>query len=65
MSKLLQWWEVEKLLTEKDKEAIDKAKSQYWANIDEESAETEIGRKRLHDIKMRKYHDEEYEAGLL
>ena len=59
------WWEREKLLTEKDKEAIVKAKGQYFGDIDENSAETEAGRYELHSIFMRKYHRDEYLAGML
>lgn len=51
-------------MTEKDKEAIEKAKSLPWEVIDENSAETEIGRKWVHDIIMRKYHREEFQAGI-
>ncbi len=58
----MMWWEEERLLTEKDKAAITLAKSQDWTEIDEASAETVVGRKRLHDIRMRKYHYEEYKA---
>lgn len=35
------WWEREKLLTPKDKEAIQKAIQTYYADIDENWAETE------------------------
>ena len=60
------WWEREKLLTPKDKEAIRKAKScSDWTEIDENSAETEAGRYELHDIIMRKYHREEFRVGML
>lgn len=59
------WWQEEALLTKKDKEAIEKAKSQDWTEIDENTAETVIGRKKLHDIIMTKYHNEEFQAGIL
>ena len=54
----LPWWEREKMLTPKDKEAIAEG-------LDEDCAETEAGRYELRSIKMRKYHDEEYSAGML
>lgn len=59
------WWERERLLTDKDWEAIDKALGQYYADIDEESAEMIHGREILHEIIMRKYHAEEFSAGIL
>lgn len=61
----MMWWEEDRLLTEKDKEAIEKAKKQSWTKIDEDSAETLIGKRRLHSIAMRKFHYEEFQAGLL
>lgn len=61
----LHWWEREKLLTEKDKQAIQKAIHSHYADIDESDAETEAGRYELHAIIMRKYHNEEFMAGLL
>lgn len=61
----LPWWEREKLLTKKDREEIQKAKGAEWSDIDENAAETEAGRYELHCIIMRKYHSEEYLAGLL
>ena len=60
----MMWWEEERLLTEKDKEAIRKAKELDWDEIDEDCAETVIGRKWVHNIAMRKYHREEYSAGI-
>ena len=59
------WWEREKLLTQKDKEAIQRAIQSYYADIDENWAETEAGRAELHDIIRKKYHDEEFLAGML
>lgn len=63
-TELMPWWVREKRLTEKDKEAIRKARSLRWADIDESSAETEEGRYELRRIVMDKYHREEYAAGL-
>ena len=59
------WREREKLFTQKDKEAIEKAKAARWEDIDEDWAETDAGRYELHDIIMRKYHRDEYRAGML
>jgi len=61
----LMWWEREKLLTEKDREAILQAKDLPWPEIDEEAAETEAGRYELHQVAIRKYHNEEFHAGIL
>ena len=58
-TELMPWW-----VREKDKEAIRKARSLRWTDIDESSAETEEGRYELHRIVMDKYHREEYAAGL-
>ena len=60
----LPWWEEEKLLTEKDKKAIAKAKETQWEEIDENWAETELGREELRKIARRKYRDEEWLAGV-
>lgn len=61
----LYWWEIEKLLTPKDKEAIAKAKSQHYGNINEDDAETDLGRQELHRIILEKYHNEEASAGMI
>lgn len=61
----LPWWKRVQLLTKKDREEILKAKDADWADIDENAAETEAGRYELHCIITRKYHNEEYLAGLL
>lgn len=58
------WWEREKLFTQKDKEAIKKAIQSYYADIDESWAETEAGRCELRSIIRRKYHHEEFVAGM-
>jgi hypothetical protein len=60
----LPWWEREKLLTEKDKQAIQRAIYSNWEDIDESWAETEAGKNELHSIIMRKYHQEEFKAGI-
>ena len=59
----LPWWEREKLLTDKDKQAIRKAVNLHYAEIDENEAETEAGRYELHSIVMRKFRNEEWLAG--
>lgn len=59
------WWERKKLLTDKDREAIQKAINSRWTEIEEDWAETEAGKNELHSIKMRKFHHEEFLAGIL
>lgn len=59
------WQEREALFTQKDREAIDRAKQSDWTMIEEDWAETEAGRLEVHDIMMSKYHREEYHAGIL
>lgn len=53
------------MLTEHDKALIDQARQMLWEDIDEDAAETEEGRKALHDIAVSKYHYDEYKAGIL
>ena len=60
----LPWWEREKLLTDKDRQAIRKAIQSYYADIDENWAETELGREELRKIAGRKYRQEEWLAGM-
>ena len=52
-------------MTAKDLQAIEKAKSSDWTEIEEGWAETEAGREEVHRIKMRMYHREELIAGML
>ena len=52
-------------MTEKDKALVEKARHQRWEDIDEDAADTEEGRRALHDIAIRKYHYDEYKAGML
>lgn len=59
---VIEWWEIEKLLTPKDKEAIAKARSLPWEDISEDWAETELGRREIHSIIMDKYHRDEGEG---
>lgn len=61
----LQWWEREKLLTEKDREAIQKAMYTRWEDIDENAAETEAGKYEIQSIRSRKRHNDEWLAGML
>lgn len=60
----MMWWEEERLLTERDKAAIQAARKQAWTEIDEDTAETEIGRRWVHEIAMEKYHLDEYRSGM-
>nr|DAI69397.1 MAG TPA: hypothetical protein [Caudoviricetes sp.] len=56
------------MINEHDKALIEKANdvpyTEHW-RIRESEAETEEGRKELHRIYMRKYHEEEWSAGML
>lgn len=61
---LISWWEREKMLTEKDKKAIDRARKADWTEIREDWAETEVGRYEIHDIIVSKYLYDEYQAGM-
>lgn len=58
------WWEREKLLTETDKIAIDRARRSSWEDISEDWAETEAGQYEVHCIMTRKYHRDEFSAGM-
>ena len=58
------WWELQKLFTDKDREAIHRAIHSYYADIDLDWAETEAGRYELKSIIRRKYHYEEFVAGM-
>ena len=59
------WWEREKHLTDKDREAIQRAIYAPWEEIDPDWAETEAGRWELDRIRSRKYHQDEAKAGIL
>lgn len=61
----LNWWEREKLLTPRDREAVSRAQSSSWEDIDENWAETDAGRYEVHVICTRKYHKAEAAAGML
>ena len=52
-------------LTQKDKEAIARARRCDWSEIDEGWAETEAGRKELHHIATSGYHYEEASAEMI
>lgn len=52
-------------MTEHDKALVEKARGMCWEDINEEDAETEEGRAELHRIIMRKYHYDEWKAGML
>ena len=59
------WWEREKLLTAKDKDAVQRAIYAAWEEIDTDWAETDAGRYELDRIRSSKMHRDEYAAGLL
>ena len=59
------WWERRKLLTEKDWAAIERAKRTPWEDIDENWAETEAGKREVHNIAIRKYHRSEVSSGMI
>ena len=61
----LPWYERALLLTDKDKEAIKRAKSCFSYEIDINWAESEIGRQELQNLINTKYHREEYKSGML
>jgi len=64
LPEIMQWWERQQLLTDQDREAIERARDLDWSEIDEDWAETELGRQELHNIIISKYHDEEFGAGI-
>lgn len=61
----LPWYEREKLYTDKDREAIKKAKKCFSYEIDINWAESEVGRYELQQLINSKYHREEYKSGML
>ena len=61
----LTWWERQKLLTEKDKEAIQRAIYERWEDIDIDSAETDAGKVELESIISSKRHRQEWLTGML
>ena len=52
-------------LTQRDLEAIARAKRSCWEEIDENWAETDEGKAAVHSIEMRKYFRDEADAGLI
>lgn len=60
----LPWWEREKLLTAKDREAIQRAIYTRWEDIDETLAETDAGREEIRRIQLRKMNADEFAAGI-
>ena len=52
------------MMTARDEMLVRKARKTDWVLINEYEAETEEGRKALHDIIRSKYLREEYKAGL-
>ena len=61
----LPWVDREKLLTEKDKSAMNRAIYQRWEDIDINSAETDAGKVELESIISSKRHRQEWLAGML
>lgn len=59
------WWEREQLLTDKDRQAIQRAIYSRWEDINENWAETEEGRYEVHRITMNKMHFQESLAEML
>ena len=57
-------WEREKLFTDRDRQAIQRAINSSWTEIDLSWAETEAGRCELKSITSRKYHNDEFLAGI-
>lgn len=52
-------------LTQRDLEAIARAKRSCWEEIDENWAETDEGKAEVHSIEMRKYFRDEADAGMI
>lgn len=48
-----------------DERLVQEAMYKRWEEIDEDEAETEEGRQKLHEIAVRKYHQDEYLHGIL
>lgn len=48
-----------------DERLVQEAIYKRWEEIDEDEAETEEGRQKLHEIVARKYHHEEFLNGTL
>lgn len=61
----LPWWEREKMLSAKDREAIYEARCLDWTEIDPDRADTPAGRVEIRDILTSKYHREEDSADIL
>lgn len=61
---MLPWWEQEKHLTERDREAVNRAGVSDWEYIEEDWAETPLGRKMVHDIAFSKYQRDLHKAGM-
>lgn len=52
-------------ISKHDTELINKALVSYWTDINENDSESPEVQEILHEIKMRGYHYEEYDSGLL
>lgn len=53
------------MLTKKDRQLIEKARRQRWEEIIPEDADTPEAAEILHDIAVRKYHNEEARMGII
>ena len=60
----LPWWERERMLTDKDRDAIHTARCLDWTEINPDSAETIAGKIEIKNILTTKYHREETSAGI-
>lgn len=52
-------------MNDHDKRLVQQAIYKRWEEIDEDEAETEEGRRKLHEIAVRKYHQDEFRLGIL
>ena len=59
------WWEREALFTQRDKEAVSRARVTPWEDIREDWAETAAGKAELRDMIRRKFHMAEASAGMI
>ena len=52
-------------MNEHDRRLVQQAIYKRWEEIDEDAAETAEGKAKLHEIAVRKYHQDEYLHGIL
>ncbi|MBR4228040.1 MAG: hypothetical protein IKR72_02955 [Bacteroidales bacterium] len=53
------------MMSEHDKQLVESSRHKRWEDINEDEAETPEGKQALHDIAVRKYHYDEYRAGMI